>query len=184
MHYLYMSNYSEEFYKYLKKNYFFMSKFKNISSIKDRDMYMYNNIRNIFKGKIFTTYCAISDINLEYYLQLYYNKVNMDFILYLSQYRCRLQGRYLTSSTTDFPNFDSKYYNVKLEDIPKELNHYFSKIKTKPIPLNKSKLDRTIKEIEDKCIKHISIEKKKINTILSRFNLNNDCCNVIFSYIF
>ena len=68
---------------------------------------------------------------------------------------CQIYAKKFNCDTTIISSKKPLYKNFKcykkLEDIPKELNHYFSKIKTKPIPLNKSKLDRTIKEIEDKC---------------------------------
>ena len=184
--YIYMTNYSEEFYKYLKHNYFFLSKIKNINTTRDKDLYIYNSIKRIYNDYVYVYNCPFTRLRLKYKFMIYYNKINMDFIIYITNHRYYTNSRYLIEKYDDsdiISDIDTKYHNIRLFDVRKECYRYFDSIKDKPIEFNKEIIDMSISLMETTCKKYIERDTKIIKRILDRFLLNDDCFDIIFSFM-
>ena len=110
----------------------------------------------------------------------------MDFIIYITNHRYYTNSRYLIEKYDDsdiISDIDTKYHNIRLSDVRKECYRYFDSIKDKPIEFNKEIIDMSISLMDTTCKKYIERDTKIIKRILDRFLLNDDCFDIIFSFM-
>ena len=173
-----MSNYSQEFYDNLKDNLYFSSIIKKKNSIYEKDKFIYKNIKHVITDNLYIySYSSIS-VRITFTCSVYYNKINMNFILYIYKKR-EYDNLYIAHSFNSYM-LNKTIYNVRLSDIKLTLKRYIETFYfLLPICNNLLKIN----PIYDKCNIIINREKNKIKRITKNFNLNDDCINHILSYM-
>ena len=169
---------TEEFYQHIKYNHFFHSKIKKMEA-SERNSYIYNNIKSIYHDIFYTFNCPFSEAVIEYKVHVFYNKVNLDFILYFTKNRYYNNSRYLSRRYDNYSHVEQTYYNVPISKVQDKLNCFISILKKKPYV---KKDDNFILEpVIQKCIHRINMIKKKLHRILNKLPIDKDCNDIIIN---
>ena len=111
---------TEEFYENLKNNYFFNSKIKNMNK-ENRNIFISNNIKNIYNDIFFQYKCKYSDVIINYRLKIFFNKINKDFILYLTKDRYYTNSKYLSNINDYYTHIEYTSYNITIYRLNEQL---------------------------------------------------------------
>ena len=171
---------TEEFYENLKNNYFFNSKIKNMNK-ENRNIFISNNIKNIYNDIFFQYKCKYSDVIINYRLKIFFNKINKDFILYLTKDRYYTNSKYLSNINDYYTHIEYTSYNITIYRLNEQLELFKKIIQKKPY-VNKDD-NFLLENAVNKCNKIIKIVRNKLNDILSRLPLDIDCNKIIISYL-
>lgn len=173
-------NMTEEFYQNLKHNHFFHSKIKKMEA-PQRNAFIYNNIKSIYHDIFYQFNCPFSEAVIEYKIHVFYNKVNMDFILYFTKNRYYTNSKYLSKGYDYFSHIEKTYYNVPISKLEHKLESFIKILKRKPYV--KKDTIFILEPIIQKCTHRINMTKKKLHRVLNHLPLNKDCNEIVISHL-